>query len=636
MKALSSLLLLLAICVATVIPSSAAADKQLTNVRGDVTYQLGTAAAQPVAPSVSVAIANSAFAKTGPNSQAKITLPDSSQVLIGQDTQIQMAAFDQQPNITTAKFILVNGKTRFTVQHPNGAKANYTFQTSTGQIAVRGTEGDISVDTTQMQVNVYQLGDPNLPVEVTLNNGKKYTLGAGQALVVGITGAVIAAAAVSAVTSPLTSTFAEFGAPGNSAAAAGAVGAAGAAGAVAPAAIAVGAAAVVAGAVVAGSTHGGTASTPHTVVTPTPSPSPSPKPPGKLKVSQTQFNFQSAGQQGTFTASQTHFSGPYTITNISDSTVVTFASTTSTDGNFSFTTSNTGGTTTFDVNGATGTAAVPASVTARSGTISLTPALQTFTTNLKTQNATAKEYGFGGTFTAAMASGSLLAIGGTSPNFTFTAQNGGTGTLNVSDGTNLLQVPVKAALGIQGLPKSIALLAGKTQSFTASEAGATTLSASIDKTSVSTVGPATGSASGQLFTVTAVAFGSATLTMSDGVSNANTVSIPITVTSPSPSPMPSTTCVPIIIHARHGGLRGPDAAATPCPTASPSPPPTTRSAPHPHPVGPPRPSGPPVTKPYKPAPQHTPGNPMHPMQPLNGPPGAMTPPPLPIPPGGGP
>ena len=45
MKALSSVLLVLAISVATVIPSGAAGDKQLTNVSGDVTYQLGTAAA---------------------------------------------------------------------------------------------------------------------------------------------------------------------------------------------------------------------------------------------------------------------------------------------------------------------------------------------------------------------------------------------------------------------------------------------------------------------------------------------------------------------------------------------------------------------------------------------------------------
>ena len=131
MKALSSLLLVLAIGVATVIPSSAASDKQLTNVSGDVTYQLGSAAPQPVAPHVSVALADSAFASTGANSQAKITLPDSSVVTVGQSTRIQLASFDNQPNITTATFVLVNGKMRFAVSHPSGAKANYTFQTQT-------------------------------------------------------------------------------------------------------------------------------------------------------------------------------------------------------------------------------------------------------------------------------------------------------------------------------------------------------------------------------------------------------------------------------------------------------------------------------------------------------------------------
>ena len=163
MKALSSLLLVLAICVAMVIPSGAADDKQLLNTRGDVTYQQGTGAPKPVALNASVSLSNNDYALTGANSTAKITLPDSSQVLVGQNTKIQMLAFDQQPGLATASFFLYQGKTRFAVKHPGGAKANYTFQTSTGQIAVRGTEGDIALDASTLQVNVYALGDPNLP-----------------------------------------------------------------------------------------------------------------------------------------------------------------------------------------------------------------------------------------------------------------------------------------------------------------------------------------------------------------------------------------------------------------------------------------------------------------------------------------
>jgi hypothetical protein len=619
MKALSSLLLVLAICVATIIPSSAAADKELTNVHGDVTYQLGTAAAQPVAPNVSVALANSALAKTGPNSQAKITLPDSSVVTIGQSTSIQLAAFDQQPGITTANFVIVNGKMRFAVSHPSGAKANYTFQTSTGQIAVRGTEGDISSDATQLQVNVYSLGDPNLPVEVTLNNGKHYTLGAGQALVVGVTGAVIAAAAVSSVTSPLTSTFSEFGAPSNSAAAAGAA-AAGAAAGVAPAAIAAGAAAVVAGAVIAGSTHGGT-----TVSAPIVPPTPSP---GDVVVKPSSITLTKSGNTANFNATQKN--GNDSFTAVSDNTNAATVTPSSTK-TFTVTAGAGGGTAHITVTGAGGKTAV-VTVTAASGTITPSTSSVQITSVGGTAQFSATEPGYTGTLIPTGFNTSIVTVNG-SPSgpgttaFTVTGVASGTTSIGVKDTNgNVMASPVTAnviAGPIKVAPSTLAFMKafGETQTFTASEPPfAGNFTAQSNNGNV-TVTPS----SNALFKVTSVANGSATITVKDGLGHSNTVSVTVS----SPVPQPSTTCVPIIIHAKHGELHGPGEAATPCPSAPPAAPPP-RTAPKPNPVASP------VTKPAKPQPQRSPGNPMRPMQPLTGPQGILTPPPLPIPPGGSP
>lgn len=160
---------------------SAESGKVLQNQRGDVAYQLGRGPVVPVGASASVSIDDGAVATTGAGSEGAVTLPDSSQVLLGANTRVQLAFFNQS-QIATARFVLYNGKTRFEVRHPRGALANYTFQTQTGQIAIRGTTGDIESSSGSMRVNVYDLSDPSLPVQVTTIDGRSFTLGAGQTL----------------------------------------------------------------------------------------------------------------------------------------------------------------------------------------------------------------------------------------------------------------------------------------------------------------------------------------------------------------------------------------------------------------------------------------------------------------------
>lgn len=558
MKAPASVVLVLAVCLSTVVPSSAAADKTLSNVRGTVSVDQGPGTtSQPVAKGASVAISDNDFAVTGGPvdnvpSQGSITLADSAVILVGQNTRVQMKAFDQQPNLTTANFVVANGtaggaggRIRFRVLHPGGAKANYTFQTSTGQIAVRGTEGDIwAPQAGALQVNVYEVTDPNLPVEVTLNNGKVYKLSAGQTLSVGIVGAAIVAgasagassssssASVTSTSQSTMSNFSEFGAVSNSAvvgAAAASAAAASSGGIPAIAAIAAGVAAV--GGVVVGVSGGGSSE-------------PSPSPPS-VSVSASSLTFTPGTGPQTFTASQSGFSGAFHAS--IDQATVASVNATSTSGTFTVTPKS-NGTATITVTGGSG-ATAPVDVTVTANKIVVPSSLPTFTSLNQKQNFTATETYYTGGFTAKSSNAAVAKV--TSP------------------------------------------------------------------------GSSSSSAAGQ-FTVTSIANGNATITVSDGLGHTSPVSVTVTATAPSPTP----TSIPICIGATTGGRdrdarhhMDPAIVMAPnklSPAANPTctPPPARLTTPvvrppqpQPHPIGP----QPPVTMPGR-----LPGMPTPP--PMPGPP----------------
>ncbi|HTA40365.1 MAG TPA: FecR family protein [Candidatus Acidoferrales bacterium] len=160
---------------------ASAADIQLQNMHGAVTYvSYPSGDARDVAANASVIVKDDDVAKTGDRSMAAVTLPDSSRVILASNTAIKLDTFDAA-SIAKAHFVVAYGKLRFRVEHPAGAQANYTFTTPTGEIAVRGTEGDISVDPFDgVRVNVYRVGDPALPVHVTMINGLTFDIPAGQ------------------------------------------------------------------------------------------------------------------------------------------------------------------------------------------------------------------------------------------------------------------------------------------------------------------------------------------------------------------------------------------------------------------------------------------------------------------------
>lgn len=195
------------------LPSPAGEDKQLQNVKGSVSYQAPNKTPVPVGVNAIVGVNDQYTAITGDGSLGAVILPDSSQVMVGSDSKVQLAFFNQT-NIANAKFVLYDGKVRFAVRHPQGAQANYTFQTATGSVAVRGTQGDISQDDKgNMRVNVYELCDKSMPVRVTFKNGQVFSVLAGQSLAAQLVNGIVRAQ-VQQLTQQLINQFSpEFGVP---------------------------------------------------------------------------------------------------------------------------------------------------------------------------------------------------------------------------------------------------------------------------------------------------------------------------------------------------------------------------------------------------------------------------------------
>jgi hypothetical protein len=117
--------------------ASAGQVNELANVRGEVAYAVPAAAASTRPLSGRIALSDDARAITGFRAAARLTLPDSSTVEIGDKTDVRLEAF--RDAATRHEIVLNHGALRFTIRHPAGAASNYVFKTLTTQLAVRGT-----------------------------------------------------------------------------------------------------------------------------------------------------------------------------------------------------------------------------------------------------------------------------------------------------------------------------------------------------------------------------------------------------------------------------------------------------------------------------------------------------------------
>lgn len=243
-----SLAIVLAIVIAS-LPSrlAAADDKNLQRVKGTVGYQ--TAESAPFTTiSGRMLLPDDSLAITRAKSAALLALPDSSIVGLGENTNVQVGAFNQTADGPGSTITVNNGTLRFDVRRPAGGTANYRFTTVTTQIAIRGTVGLLSFVNGNTTVACLQCAADSVTVTVgtqtiTLATGQVLTVSAAGAVVVGtVTAALLggfagAGVSTSAATGAAAATAGVAGASSAAAATAGIVGGAVAAGAVTDAVI---------------------------------------------------------------------------------------------------------------------------------------------------------------------------------------------------------------------------------------------------------------------------------------------------------------------------------------------------------------------------------------------------------------
>jgi hypothetical protein len=119
---------------------AASGDKQLARIKGIVGYQPG-ANAPFKAIFGRLDLPDDALAVTQGGAQAVLRLKDSSEIDIGENTKVQVGAFNAVDTGKTNEILLQGGALHFNIRHPEGGQSNYRFTTATSQIAVRGTEG---------------------------------------------------------------------------------------------------------------------------------------------------------------------------------------------------------------------------------------------------------------------------------------------------------------------------------------------------------------------------------------------------------------------------------------------------------------------------------------------------------------
>lgn len=250
-------------------PIGAAGGKQLQRVRGTVGYETATSGTDFKAVFGKFELPDNYFAVTRTQSAAVVAMPDSSLISLGENTTVQVGAFDTAATGPGSTITIAGGALRFDIRRPQGGASNYRFQTSTSQIAVRGTVGLLSFANGETTVGCLVCASDSVTVTA---GGQTVTLATGQFVTVSATGAITTGAIGSVVGS-----FTSAGVPVSTESTAVAAGLPGAGAAGAGAAAGVTTTAIITGAAVAGTAIGIAASS-HSSPSPQPSATPTTQP----------------------------------------------------------------------------------------------------------------------------------------------------------------------------------------------------------------------------------------------------------------------------------------------------------------------------------------------------------------------
>jgi len=122
---------------------------------------------------------------TGPGASVVLTLPDSSYMVVNENTDLTIRDFWSDGSVHNIVNLML-GRVRFYIEKVGGRPNSYRVQTPTALIAVRGTTFDVDVDASQYteviclegQVGVESVGSPDR--EVILNPGWHTGVAQGQ------------------------------------------------------------------------------------------------------------------------------------------------------------------------------------------------------------------------------------------------------------------------------------------------------------------------------------------------------------------------------------------------------------------------------------------------------------------------
>jgi hypothetical protein len=266
-------------------------------------------------------------------------------------------------------------------------------------------------------------------------------------------------------------------------------------------------------------------------------------PPGPLSVNPSNLSFSNtgAGNNQTFTASESNYTGPLNASSANTSVAtVTPASGAGPNQTFIVTPVAPGNTTITVTDNHGGSASVTVTVTVP-GPLSVNPTSLSFTAvgSGSSQTFAASESNYSGPLTAASLNAAVATVSpasGSGPNQTFTVTPQGPGSTSIvvtDDHGNSASVSINVTGSLSVNPTSLSFNdtgPGNSQIFTASEPNYVgPLTASSADTSVATVTPGTGTGPDQVFTVTPTGAGNTTITVSDNHGNSASVAITVTV-----------------------------------------------------------------------------------------------------------
>jgi hypothetical protein len=191
------------VLVAGTLPRDTAAaggSKQLQHVRGTIGYSTAEAATDFKTVFAKFDLPDDDFAVTRGGSAAVLAMPDSSLVSLGENTVVQVGAFDSAAASPGSQITLKNGALRFDIKRPQGGVANYRFVTTTSAVGVRGTVGLLSFVNGVTTVGCVACAADSVTVTV---GTQTVALATGQILTVSAAG-VITTGAITAVAGAFT------------------------------------------------------------------------------------------------------------------------------------------------------------------------------------------------------------------------------------------------------------------------------------------------------------------------------------------------------------------------------------------------------------------------------------------------